>query len=266
MGVGDQLIGSGLARDAWTKRGVKIALGDGNRVIWDKHSEQVFRNNPNIVYPGNETRSKIEWIAFHKGSRGYNRQGDGHWIWNMEWRCKPGEMYFSHGEEAAGRRHGKGFVVIEPNVVRWKSSAVNKDWGFERYQHLADRLVADGLQVIQILPRQEPRGGVLKLARVKLLKTETFRDAAAVLKHAALYVGAEGGMHHAAAAFGRPGVVMFGDWIPPSVTGYDVHTNITSGNDRFCGSFLPCDHCRQAMEAISVDRVYEATKERLARG
>lgn len=266
MGVGDQIIASSLAREAWTKRGVKIAFGNGERVIFDKHSELIFRNNPNVVFPGNESRSKIEWVAFYKGSRGYNREGDGHWIWNMDWRTKPGEIYFSHGEEAAGRRHGKGFVVIEPNVVRWKMSAPNKDWGFERYQHLADRMLADGIQVMQIVPRQDPVGGALKLSGVKLVKTDTFRDAAAIIKNAAIYVGAEGGMHHAAAAFGVRGVVIFGDWIPPSATGYEAHTNITSGHDRFCGSFKPCDHCRDALASISVDTVFSATKERLSRG
>ena len=264
MGAGDQLIGSGLARDAWTKRGVKVALGDGNRVIWDKHSEQVFRNNPNIVYPGNEARSKVEWVAFYKGSRGYNRQGPGHWIWNMDWRCVPGEIYLSHGEEAAGRRHGKGFVVIEPNVVRWKSSSANKDWGVERYQALAERLLEDGKQVVQLFPRQD-NGESLKLSGVKIVKTDTFRDAVAVLKNAAIYVGAEGGLHHAAAAVGVRGVVIFGGWIPPQVTGYDMHTNIAS-SDHFCGSFKPCEHCREALAAISVETVFSATKERLSRG
>lgn len=263
MGIGDQLIASGLARDAWTKRGVKIAFGNGERVIFDKHSELIFRNNPNVVFPGNEARSKIEWVSFYKGSRGYNRQGDGHWIWNPDWRCKPGEMYFTHGEEAAGRRYGTGFVVIEPNVVRWKSSAANKDWGIERYQALADRMVADGLQVIQLFPRNDDLS--LKLYGVKLVKTDTFRDAVAILKNASIYVGAEGGMHHAAAALGVKGVVIFGGWIPPSVTGYEMHTNIAN-TDRFCGSFKPCDHCRAALASIGVDHVFNSVKERLSRG
>lgn len=259
MGIGDQLIGSGLARDAWKKRGVKIAFGDGKRVIFDKHSEMIFRNNPNVVFPGNERRSKIEWVPFYKGSRGYNRQGDGRWIWNMEWRCSPGEIYFNHGEEAAGRRYGKGFVVIEPNVVRWKASAENKDWGFANYQAVARRLLADGFGVLQFLPCE---GSGERLDGAKVVTTATFRDAAAILKSAALYIGPEGGLHHAAAALGVAGVVLFGGFIPPSVTGYDTHTNLV-GSDRFCGLFAACDHCRQAMAAISVDTVYAAARERL---
>jgi ADP-heptose:LPS heptosyltransferase len=100
------------------------------------------------------------------------------------------------------------------------------------------------------------------LANVRQVATKTFRDAVAILKNAAAYVGAEGGMHHAAAAVGVSGVVIFGGFIPPSVTGYGLHTNL-AGSDRFCGSFAACEHCRDAMNAISVDRVFEAAREKL---
>jgi hypothetical protein len=256
LGIGDQLIATGLAKDAWTKRGKKIAFGDRGRILWDKHSEEIFRNNPNIAYPGQA--KYIEWVEFYKGQRGYNRKGDGRWIWNMDWRCKPGEVFLTHGEVASGRRVGKGFIVIEPNVVAWKATAVNKDWGFDRYQELANKLIADGHEVVQF----SHEGGGPILECVRRVKTSSFRDAIAILKNSALYVGAEGGMHHGAAAVGIKGVVLFGGWIPPSVTGYDMHTNI-AGSDRFCGSFSRCDHCRDAMSAISIDTVYQATKERL---
>lgn len=259
MGIGDQIIASGLARDAWTKRGVKIAFGDGQRVIWDKHSKDVFQNNPNVVFPGNERNGfKVEWVPFYKGNRGYNKQGEGHWIWNTEWRCVPGEIYFTHGEISAGARYGNGFVVIEPNVVWWKSSARNKDWGYSRYQEVADELQTMGRKVVQFVP---PHGGQM-LGGVKQVSARSFRDAIAILRHAKLYIGAEGGLHHAAAAVNVRGVVLFGGWIPPSVTGYDTHINI-AGSDRFCGSFATCAHCRDAMAAISVERVCQAAKERL---
>ena len=258
MGLGDQIIASGLARDAWTKRGVKIAFGDGQRVIWDKHSAEIFQNNPNIVFPGNENHGKVEWIAFHKGNRGYNRQGDGHWIWNLDWHCRPGEIYLSHGEVAAGKRHGNGFAVIEPNVATWKSSAENKKWGVDRYQQVADALIADGRNVLQFVGQDD--GVVLRGA--KTVRTKTFRDAVAILKSAAIYIGAEGGLHHAAAAVGVRGVVLFGGFIPPSVTGYEFHKNLV-GSDRFCGSFQTCQHCVDAMSNISVDEVYKSAKELL---
>jgi ADP-heptose:LPS heptosyltransferase len=256
LGIGDQIIASGLAREAWTKRGRKVAFGSNGKIIWDKHSEEIFRNNPNICFPGNESRNKLEWVEFHKGHRGYNTQGDGHWIWNLDWRCVPGEIYLTHGEETAGKRHGKDFAVIEPNVATWKSSAENKKWGVDRYQQVCDALIADGTTVLQFIGQDD--GFMLRGA--KTVRTKTFRDAVAILKNSALYIGAEGGLHHAAAAVGVRGVVMFGGFIPPSVTGYEFHRNMV-GSDRFCGSFKTCPHCADAMAAISVDSVYQAAKE-----
>jgi hypothetical protein len=52
-------------------------------------------------------------------------------------------------------------------------------------------------------------------------------------------------------------VVLFGGFIPPAVTGYNTHTNLTGGAVA-CGSFLPCDHCRAAMLNIGVDEAEAA--------
>lgn len=253
------MIASGIARDSLAKRGSRVAFGENGRVIWDKNSEQIFRSNPNIVFPGNEHRGQVEWIPFYKGNRGYNRQGEGHWIWNMDWRCMPGQIFLSSGEEMAAKRCGSGFVVIEPNVPVWKSSASNKHWSFERYQAVADELRSLGKSVVQFFP--DSRAGP-RLRGVRQVRTVTFRDAVAVLKNSALYIGPEGGMHHAAAAVDVTGVVLFGGFIPPSVTGYDTHTNLV-GSDRFCGSFTACKHCADAMNSIKVETVLKAAKERI---
>jgi len=84
----------------------------------------------------------------------------------------------------------------------------------------------------------------------------------AILRRAKLYIGGEGGMHHGAAAVGVQGVVLFGGFIPPEVTGYALHTNLTGGAEA-CGSFNPCAHCAAAMQAIGVDEVLEHAMKRL---
>jgi len=258
VGYGDQLIATGLARGA-AARGKRIALGSQGKIRWDgTKSLEVFRRNPNLARPGCERDKDVEWIAYHKGLRGYNKQGDGKWIWNMDWKCVPGEMFFSDLELQQATRHGKDFVVIEPHVESWKPMAINKDWGFDKYQEVAGRLTNMGLQVVQFSYAKAGR----PLRGVKVVATESFRHALSILRGAKLYVGAEGGLHHGAAAVGIPAVVLFGGWIPPSVTGYDTHENLSVG-DNFCGSFSPCQHCRDAMASIGVDRVMSAIEVRL---
>lgn len=257
MGYGDQLMATGMARGA-RARGKRIAFGDGERILWDKNSRTIFTGNENIAPPGSERAKDLEWVAYYKGHRIYNRQDGERWVWNLDFRPTPGEMFFHSTEKRFARRYGEGFVLIEPNVEAWKSVAPNKDWGRANYQRVADRLRADGYRVGQF--RYDKASA--PLAGVEVFPTTGFRDALAILARAALYVGPEGGLHHGAAAGGVSAVVLFGGFIPPQVTGYPGHANLTGGAEA-CGSLKPCQHCADALRAITADEVYAAARDRL---
>lgn len=257
MGYGDQIMGSGLARGA-AARGKRIALGNGREILWEASSFEIFRNNPNLAPPGSEGAADLEWLDFYKGHRKYNRRVGDRWVWNPAFHAVAGELYFDAAELAAGRRHGEGFVVIEPQSAQWKTVAPNKDWGVGNFQQIADGLRDAGRRVVQFRGDRSP----VALSGVEQLATRSFRDALSVLANASLYIGGEGGLHHGAAALGIPAVVLFGGFIPPSVTGYAFHTNLTGGAEA-CGSLKACRHCRQAMAAISVGDVFDAALDRL---
>lgn len=252
MGIGDQLIATGLARGAIARR-KRVAFGDGRKIIWDKNSPMIFQHNPNIAPPGSEAAFDLEWVNFYKGSRLYNKQVGNRWIWNFDFRPVPGEMFFLNHELKQAEVYGSGFVVIEPDVPAYKAAAPNKTWPAARYDALALELIAKGYHVRQLVhghTRHRVKGG-------QAIKTPTFRVALSVLKRAALYIGPEGGMHHGAAAVGIPGVVLFGGFAAPTVTGYDMHTNLTGGAEP-CGSLYRCQHCIDAMAKISCDEVLDA--------
>lgn len=259
MGFGDDLMATGMARGA-RSRGVQIAFGDGRKIIWGPWSEEIFRGNPNIARPGS-VNGRIEWVPYYKGRRIYNQLDIGRtkWVWNYDFSAKPGEMFFNPGElhEAdQAKPSADPFVLIEPNVPMQKACAINKDWGFERYQKVADHLTEKGWRVVQFAYYKR------QLAGARTLQTKSFRNAMAHLRNAALVIVPEGGLHHAAAAMNVPAVVLFGGFIPPQVTGYDIHTNLTGGAQA-CGSLGACQHCRMAMEAISVEEVIAAVERRL---
>lgn len=261
MGIGDQLIATGLAKGA-AARGKRIAFGDGRRgcrTSWDKWSPEIFRGNPNIAVPGTEHLPDVEWINFRKGHRLYNSVGRQRWIWNPEFRPQPGEVFLDRIEMAWAAGVGSGFVLIEPNVEAWKKWAVNKRWPGDRYDEVARRLQSGGHEVVQFIHA----GSSHILPGARLIATPSFRHALAALSRAALYIGSEGGMHHGAAAVGVPGVVIFGGWIPPGATGYSMHVNLTGGRGP-CGMMAPCNHCRAAMDAITVDEVSNAAGALLA--
>lgn len=254
MGFGDEIMATGMARGA-KDRGKRIAFGDGKQIIFSPWSAQIFRHNPNIARPGDEGDPDLEWIAHYKGRRLYNSvaPSGNRWIWNTDFRPTAGEMFFSDEERRFAEPIPAGFVVIEPNVPLHKTVAPNKDWGASRYGAVAGELASQGHRVIQF----GHETAYVRCASATQISTPTFRHALALLSRAALYIGPEGGLHHGAAAVGIPAVVLFGGFIPPSVTGYPTHTNLTGGAVA-CGKFNRCAHCRAAMDAISVEKVLHA--------
>lgn len=247
---------TGLAR-GMIERGKRAAFGDGKKIIWGPWSAEMFKHNPNVAIPGSEGSKDLEWIGYYKGKRNYNTQQNDRWVWNYSFRPTPGQFFFDQHESEIAAGFKDEFVVVEPNVPWQKSVAGNKDWGQEKYQELTDRLVKSGVRVVQFSHKNTRR--FLQGAK---LATLNFRQAIAVLGRSRLYVGPEGGMHHAAAAVGVGAVVIFGGFIPPQVTGYDTHVNLT-GTDRACGSLINCSHCRDAMSHITVDEVEQRVRERL---
>lgn len=257
MGYGDEIMATGMARGA-KERGKRIAFGDGRHIAWSQWSEPMFRNNPNVAHPGDEGDPDIEWIAHYKGHRLYNRlsQNRRRWKWNLDFRPIPGELVFTENELSLSRSIPRGFILIEPNVPHQKSVAVNKDWGHSRYKAVAKYLLGNGHRVIQF------DFGSYRLPGVERVHAADFRQALTVLSRASLYIGPEGGLHHGAAAVGIPAVVLFGGFIPPQVTGYPTHTNLTGGATA-CGSLRQCDHCKVAMNKITIDEVCSAAIEHL---
>lgn len=263
MGLGDNVMATGFAKGAQA-RGKRIAFGDGEKIIWDHNSKEVFDHNPNIAVPGSERDTDIEWVRFHRGHRQYAAQmGNIRWKWNMAFKAPVGEFFFTSSElnfaQSMPRPANKKVVVIEPNVPSFKTVAPNKTWAFERYQKAARALFDAGHVVVQIVHN----GSALRLDRAIPVAAPNYRTAAAMLKRADLVVCPEGGFHHAAAAVGTRAVVIFGGFIPPQVTGYDFHVNLIGHANHFCGMLHPCNHCRSALDSISVDNVLDPARKML---
>jgi ADP-heptose:LPS heptosyltransferase len=253
LGFGDDILATGLARQV--PLGKRAAFGNGRNIIWGPWSEEIFRHNPRVARPGQEAAGDLIWIDHYKGHRKYNRldRATGRWIWNYDFKPIPGEIFLNREELELANMIGQDFIFIEPNVPWRKSVAVNKDWGLQNYQAVADRLRKNGHRVVQSLHGRD------QLERVDHIATRTFRHALAVLSRARAALLPEGGLHHGAAAFGIRAAVLFGGFIPPAVTGYDTHINFTGGATA-CGSLISCEHCRAAMKNISAEEVHQAVE------
>jgi ADP-heptose:LPS heptosyltransferase len=206
---------------------------------------EVFRHNPRILkdpYPGQK------FVAIHNasGSRPYiTAITPERVIYNMDFRAEPGELFLTPEEK---RQCIPGCVIVEPHT-KDKEFSRNKAWPFEKWQELVDGLDLPWVQ----LGGEESKS----LKNVKRIVTKTFRDSLGYLNNSALLVTTDGALHHAAAALGKKAVVLWGGLAPHSVLGYDSHINICK-TDYACGSVLTCEHCKQAMDAITVAEVKEA--------
>jgi ADP-heptose:LPS heptosyltransferase len=257
---GDDIMTTGFVRDLKTRfPKKKILIGDGER----EYLSPIFLHNPNITHgvflKKNDDAIWLKDYPHHRLYINYARSTKYRQVFR---KFKPlrGKLYLTASEIASAKRalkERRSFVVIEPNV-QGACGRTNKDWGFEKWQKVVDqlRLKTDFVQL--------GRKDVLSLNGVTRIVTKDFRAAAAVLSLAKLFVGTEGGLHHAAAALNVKGVVIFGGRTSPQTTGYLGHTNLyVKGPKSPCGRISSCDHCKKCLEKISVKNVVEAIVRRL---
>jgi hypothetical protein len=240
MGLGDWLMASGDAKEANERTGKKVKLGDGSRMFTDI---QVFSNNPRMAY---KYDTDVVWVNNYPNSRPYLKgTNKGKLLFNDDYKPRVGEIYFSHEEQEVIDKIKGDYIVVEPNVKRVYAHTVNKAWDKwgELFKH--------DLPWIQL-------GDVTTDKKTKWVETPTFRDALAILSKAKLFVGTDGGLHHAAAALGIPSVVVWTGFTSPRHLGYDTHRNIHDGSEP-CGTYdSVCQHCLLKSKAITVEQVLDA--------
>jgi hypothetical protein len=240
MGLGDWLMASGDAKEANERTGKKVKLGDGVRMSWDG---QVFANNPRMA---SNSDTDVVWVKNYQGHRPYLKGSkDGRLLFNDDYKPRVGEVYFNQLEKKNIDKIDKDYIVVEPNIKRLYAHTVNKAW------HGWEQLFKHDLPWLQL-------GDISVKRYTKWKETTTFRDALKVLSKAKLFVGTDGGLHHAAAALGIPSVVIWTGFTSPRHLGYDTHRNIHDGSEP-CGTYdSVCQHCLLKSKAITVEQVLDA--------
>ncbi len=197
-----------------------------------------------FVYSGNgghgdrimaTTNDRDNWYAYADADR---------WVFNREFRVKPGRVEVDHVEWAS---HYAGRLIVAPTGPTHYCGE-NKCW--PHWQELVDRSPFP-------LAQCAPIGGAY-LNGVDRIATPTFAHAVSVLAVSRGIVTTEGGMHHAAGALGKAAVVIFGAFNLPQMFGYDCHVNIEEPDSAGLGQRETHRACVSAMHRISVDRVIDA--------
>lgn len=242
---------SGRARVMQLTDPRKVRIQHQNKRAWS----EVWENNPRIAGPSEEGDFQILYArSVSSNMRPYHlAKSPQKWTYNLAFRPDVGELYFSDAEKSFGQQFAPQ-VIVEPNIKA--AASPNKRWPWERWQAFASMATKAGIRLYQVGPP-----GTRKLIGVALIDTKSFRLACAVLARAKAYVGGEGGLHHAAAALGVPGVVVMGGFTPLELTGYSLHRNLGVSLGDACGMRMPCAHCAREMARITPDEVFKQLME-----
>lgn len=274
MGVGDELMCTGDVATVFEQSGKKVVVLDRKgKPRW----HEIFRGNPKILTPqefhngkegtypvvhsGPGSRPYADYVAIEALGKRVDpaaterkklRRAASRLCFNLAYRVRGGEIYFDENEKRFGEDATKKlgpFVIIEPNI---KGRTPAKQWGVENWQALADEMIRQGKQPIQIGP-----GGGIQLRGVRYVKTPTFRQGMAVMEHAETFVVPEGGMHHAFGALHKKGVALFAGRTPLTLSYPEQLTWYIPDQHAPCGmEHVDCKHCRRLWRALSVTKVY----------
>lgn len=177
------------------------------------------------------------------------------------------EMFFSDEDrrfagsllQSLGVSGDRPLVALSPG-----SSVLAKQWFPERYAHLADRLAADGIEVLLVGAPSErcTIDEVLRAAKSQprdAAGKTRIGQLAALLDRCDAVVSNDTGPLHMAVSVGTPVVAVFGP-TDPRRTGPYCKQSVALWDERDCA---PCGHrpqCenRDCLLSITVDRVYDA--------
>lgn len=257
IGVGDEIVAAGQAQRIFDATGQRVAICDRD---WARRWHPIWDGNPAIVHPHEPASAEVS-LRSGPGCRPYIvypfDESTG-WTFDKSFRCRDhiAKIYLTEAERLRGmdaRELYGPYVLIEPftkhqnfrwPIDRWDALVkACPDLTFVQHTH------TDSIPVMGAHPQ-----------------VATFREACGLIASADLYVRSESGLCHAAAALRVPQVTLFGGCMDPEVMGYYPQQTVIAdtGDGSPCGRWLPCTHCYQAMQRITVDQVATAMRQQLA--
>ena len=280
MGLGDDIMATAYAKiekEKFPDR--QVVVGNFKKKI--VFESIIYNNNPYITqrvdldeskpihfidnYP--ENRPYIDWKKTPKITANY--------FWNLDYKVTPGQIFLSLNENQEANKildlaknywfkknskQYKKIIFIEPSSTKVNENQFiykhkNKDWGVNNWEKLSSFLGDEYLIIQSVHELQDALPNVFSCC-------VSFRIACALINIVDLYIGPEGGLGHAAAALSKPAIIIFGGWVYPSVTGYDIHENIYVDIEHSpCGALsFECDHCKKCMKEISINLVTNLLK------
>jgi heptosyltransferase-1/heptosyltransferase-2 len=168
-------------------------------------------------------------------------------------------------EKLAAKGLQGDYIVVVPGA-RWKT----KEWPVEHYAELAKKIAADGMYIVLAGgPDDAPKGAKIKELSdsdkvIDMTGQTTLRELAALIKGCKVYISADTGPLHFAAALKKPLVAMYGPTKADRTGPYGSDKATVMITPAKCAGCLKkaCNdwHC---MHDITQEMVYEVYREKL---
>lgn len=261
MGLGDDLIFLGKAEEIYKQTGKKIVpvYGTGWSPMFDNVeflSKEKTKDTITVNARDTDQPSDIHIDYYLKQKK---KTIFGEQLIFRDFKPTPFKLRLTQEEEAEAEERLqsldiKEFCVINPD---YKSSffSKNKNWGFEKYQELANRL-SEHISVLRFPPPKKEYTEPPLDNTISVLNTSP-RIMTAMISKARFGITFDGFMQHAMAGFKVPCVVICGGLVSEKSFGYP--TNIYHEHIHYltpCGSTYHCHHCVEANKSITVDDVW----------
>jgi ADP-heptose:LPS heptosyltransferase len=144
-------------------------------------------------------------------------------------------------------------------ILHAGSGSVNKNWPFDRFEYVADRLRKQGKNIVWI---RGPAESAMRFPDVdRIVENQTLSVLAAILQRAELFLGNDSGVAHLAAAVGCPSLVMFGPsdpqvWSPRGDRVRIVFSKKVSCSPCHFPQDVPRECDRQCLTDLTVEEVF----------
>jgi len=229
---------AGRAKLLHAETGKRVAIGRPNQILWS----ELYENNPYLVapnevflecdivrlldYPGHRPYIDYQGTRLHPDNRRSRKPN--RWVFNYHHGPpEPAEIFLKMEEcWQAAKYMDKAYVVLDPYA---KSSAPPaKRWYSDHFQQVVDA-ISPYVEVIQpIYGRAVALDGVTP-------KTTSVREVAIWISNAKCVITNEGLLHHLAAAFNTPCVVIAGGFADKRISGYEYQTWVSREDKRVRG-------------------------------
>jgi len=263
MGLGDDLIFLGKAEEIYKQTGKKITplYGSGWSPIFDNVefiSREKTKDSITVNARDTDQPSDIHINYYVKNKK---RTILGTKLEFRKFTPTPFKLRFSDREIQQAKELIEGLDLFNYCVVNpdYKSSffSGNKNWGFEKYQELTNRL-SSHINVVRLVPTDSQYKEPM-LENAFNIPSSNIRLAAAIIYESDFGVSYDGLVQHIYAGSEKPCIVIQGGLVDESVMSYSTNIHHTYKHPLTpCGSTYYCEHCKEANNAITVDEVFES--------